>query len=62
MAKFLSVVALAQKPRGKLMVTLFINTGIRFTEMVTLIWENINLERREITVLGKDGTEQITPS
>ncbi len=61
MAKFLAVVALAQNPRAKLMTALFINTGIRFTEMVTLIWGKINLERREITILGKGSKVRRVP-
>lgn len=52
-AKFLAVLAVAQNPRAKLMMSLFINTGIRFTEMVTLTWGKVNLERCEITILGK---------
>jgi len=52
-AKFLAVLALAKNPRAKLMMCLFINTGIRFSEMATLTWGKVNLEGREITVLGK---------
>ena len=61
MAKFLAVVALAQNPRAKLMMSLFINTGIRFTEMVTLTWGKVNLEGREIAVLGKGGKWRRVP-
>ena len=53
MTKFLAVLALAKNPRAKMMMALFINTGIRFTEMATLTWDKVNLEGCEITVLGK---------
>jgi integrase len=53
MVKFLAVLAIAKNPRAKLMMSLFINTGIRFDELVTLNWGKINLEQREISVLGK---------
>ena len=53
MAKFLAVLAVAQNPKAKLMLSLFINTGIRFDELVTLTWGKVNLEQLEITVLGK---------
>jgi len=60
-AKFLAVLALAQNPRAKLMMGLFINTGIRFTEMATLTWGKVNLEKGEITVLGKGGKVRTIP-
>ena len=53
MAKFLAVLATAKNLRAKLMMSIFINTGIRFDELVTLNWGKINLEQREISVLGK---------
>ncbi|MBA7643235.1 Tyrosine recombinase XerC [subsurface metagenome] len=52
-AKFLPVLAQAKNPRAKVMLFLFMTTGIRFTEMATLTWGRINLDRREIRVLGK---------
>ena len=61
MAKFLAVLALAQNPKAKLMMGFFINTGIRFTEMATLTWGKINLESREITVLGKGSKVRTIP-
>jgi len=60
-AKFLAVLALAKNPRAKLMMCLFINTGIRFTEMATLTWGKVNLEKCEITVLGKGGKVRWIP-
>ena len=60
-AKFLAVLALAKNPRAKLMMGLFINTGIRFTEMATLTWGKVNLEKCEITVLGKGGKVRTIP-
>ena len=60
-AKFLAVLAVVQNPRAKLMMCLFINTGIRFTEMVTLTWGRVNLEACEITILGKGGKWRRVP-
>lgn len=60
-AKFLPVLAEAKNPRAKLMLLLFINTGIRFTELVTLTWGRVNLEEREITVRGKGGKWRKVP-
>lgn len=61
MAKFLAVLAVAKNPRVKLMMCLFINTGIRFTEMATLTWGRVNLEEREVTVHGKGGKMRRLP-
>jgi len=55
MAKFLAVLAVAKNPKAQLMIFLFINTGIRFTEMATLNWGRVNMEECRITVLGKGG-------
>lgn len=61
MAKFLAVLALAENTRAKMMMGFFINTGIRFTEMVTLNWGRVNLERPAITVLGKGNKVRQVP-
>jgi site-specific recombinase XerD len=61
MAKFLAVLALAKNPRAKMMMCLFINTGIRFNELATLTWGRVNLERCEITVLGKGSKWRTIP-
>lgn len=61
MVKFLAVLASAKNPRAKLMMSLFINTGIRFTEMATLTWGRVNLDRCEITVFGKGGKWRKVP-
>lgn len=61
MAKFLAVLAVAKNPKAKLMMGLFINTGIRFTEMATLTWEKVNLEVRAITVIGKGNKVRTVP-
>ncbi len=60
-AKFLSVLAVAKNPKAELMMFLFINTGIRFTEMATLTWGRVNFESRGITVLGKGGKVRRVP-
>ncbi|MBA7577402.1 Tyrosine recombinase XerC [subsurface metagenome] len=60
-AKFLTVLTVAKNPKAELMIFLFINTGIRFTEMATLNWGKINFESRRITVLGKGGKVRRVP-
>lgn len=60
-AKFLAVLPEVKNPRAKLMIFLFINTGIRFTEMVTLTWGKVNLERCQITILGKGSKWRTIP-
>ncbi|GAI62506.1 unnamed protein product, partial [marine sediment metagenome] len=60
-AKFLPVLAKAKNPKAKLMIFLFMNTGIRFTELATLTWGRVNLKSRKITVLGKGGKVRRVP-
>ncbi|MBA7716374.1 Tyrosine recombinase XerD [subsurface metagenome] len=60
-AKFLPVLAAAKNPKAKTMLFLFMNTGIRFTEMATLPWGKVDLENCKITVLGKGGKRRTVP-
>lgn len=51
--------------KDKLKVSLLIvvagGTGIRFTELAKLPWNNINFDRQEIKVMGKGKKERIIP-
>lgn len=60
-AKFLDALAAAKKPKAEMMTFLFINTGLRFTEMATLNWERIDFENCRINVLGKGGKVRRVP-
>lgn len=56
--KLLSVV---DTPKLSAMLTLFLDTGIRFGELAGLVWERVNLDNREITVIGKGNKERTIP-
>ena len=51
--------------KDKLKVTLLIivpgGTGVRFTELAKLPWNNVNFDRQEIKVMGKGKKERIIP-
>lgn len=56
--KLLSVV---DKPKLSVMLALFLDTGIRFGELAGLLWERVNFDYREITVIGKGDKERTIP-
>lgn len=60
-AKFLAALAVAKNPKAELMMFLFINTGIRFSEMATLCWGRVNFEECHLTVLGKGSKVRRVP-
>ncbi len=56
--KLFSVV---DRPKIRVMLTLFLDTGIRFRELSSLEWERVDLEKREIRVVGKGNKERTIP-
>lgn len=50
-----------QTPRFRLMVILLLDTGLRIQEACTIQIDNINLDRLEITVVGKESKERVVP-
>ncbi|GAI42135.1 unnamed protein product, partial [marine sediment metagenome] len=56
--KLLSVV---DTPKLSAMLTLFLDTGIRFGELAGLTWDRVDLGNREITVIGKGDKERTIP-
>ena len=57
-AKLLSVV---DRPKLSAMLSLFLDTGIRFGELSRLTWGRVDLGNREITVIGKGNKERTVP-
>jgi site-specific recombinase XerD len=47
--------------RDKAIIELLYSSGLRASELVSLELEDVNLEDRELRVLGKGGRERITP-
>lgn len=59
--KFLSALAAAKNPKAEMMIFLFINTGLRFTEIATLNWGRVDFENLKINALGKGGKVRRVP-
>lgn len=60
-SNFLAALAADNTPRAKVMIYLFINTGIRFSELATLHWREVDLKQKEVTVLGKGSKVRTVP-
>ena len=55
------LLAVVDTPKLGAMLALFLDTGIRFSELACLTWEQVNLDTPEITVIGKGNKERTIP-
>ena len=57
----LKLLSVADRPKLVAMLILFLDTGIRFSELSHLKWERVNFDSGEITVIGKGNKGRTIP-